>query len=516
MRLLHAKTFKLHSFYGRDIPSYAILSHRWSDPEVVFQDLESVNGVEIARTNVKISGCCAQAARDGYEYVWIDSCCIDKSSSAELSEAINSMFRWYKDAIICYVYMSDVYFSESNPVPNKQSFKSSAWFTRGWTLQELLAPDMIVFYDKSWNEIGTKATLKSIIEETTRITHLFDFSKACIAQKMSWAAMRTTTRVEDEAYCLMGLFGINMPILYGEGMNAFLRLQQEIIKQSDDESIFAWTSSRWSSSSGMLAESPSDFRDGGEVVLMDLKGAPVFPFETTNKGLRIRLQLIPIENPWLYRSGAKQEFFASLRCQWKLNKDPIAIKLRAHMDSPDMFVRIFNDRLYTKPEALDESTRIIYITTPQKSDHEWWMDSNCWFHVVAKDLSDLGYRSKCIRGDRIPSLTSRKLAQNPSLEVKSQEGVAWVIFRKFDSDIFLGMTFENGRPGLQLHHVTDLDDQSALPQPLTGLPMDRTRISLDGELDVSVAVRKVTDSGRDDRPLYQVSITVSKSHDEEG
>ncbi|KAH8600121.1 heterokaryon incompatibility protein-domain-containing protein [Bisporella sp. PMI_857] len=238
MRLLNAKTLKLHSFFGQDIPPYAILSHRWSESEVTFQDVEDEGGIDVARADPKIFGCCAQALKDGWDYVWIDSCCIDKSSSAELSEAINSMFRWYQDALVCYVYLSDV--PGAFNATHSSAFQKSAWFKRGWTLQELLAPETVIFFDQDWIEIGTKATLEDELISITKITHLFDFSEACIAQKMSWAAKRKTSRVEDEAYCLMGIFGINMPILYGEGEKAFLRLQQEIIKMSADESIFAW------------------------------------------------------------------------------------------------------------------------------------------------------------------------------------------------------------------------------------------------------------------------------------
>jgi len=193
---------------------------------------------------------------------------MDKSSSAELSEAINSIFRWYKDAVICYVYMSDVSVKASGSAKDKRAFRRRAWFTRGWALQELLAPDMIVFCDRAWIDIGTKATLESAIKAASNITQLSHFSEVCIAQKMSWAAKRKTTRVEDEAYCLMGIFGVNMPILYGEGANAFFRLQQEILKQSDDESIFAWKSANDldNNRSGILAQNAADFKHAGDII----------------------------------------------------------------------------------------------------------------------------------------------------------------------------------------------------------------------------------------------------------
>ena len=147
----------LKEFYT-NIPSYAILSHRWGDPkeEISFNDLK--NGVDISRKQgyQKLKQCCEKAAKHGLEYVWIDTCCIDKDSSAELSEAINSMFEWYSKSTACYAYLDDVTL-ETGVADESSSFRNSKWWTRGWTLQELLAPSSVIFYDQSWNEIGTKS-----------------------------------------------------------------------------------------------------------------------------------------------------------------------------------------------------------------------------------------------------------------------------------------------------------------------------------------------------------------------
>jgi hypothetical protein len=177
----------------------------------------------------KIRGCCKAAAADGFEYVWIDTCCIDKTSSSELSEAINSMYKWYQEAEVCYVYLADVF-----PDISTSSFAKSRWFTRGWTLQELIAPSSVIFFDAHWRDIGTKASLVKPIAEITGI-HIDALSNGrvsrfSVAQRMSWASRRETTREEDIAYCLLGIFSINMPLLYGEGQKAFLRLQEEIMK----------------------------------------------------------------------------------------------------------------------------------------------------------------------------------------------------------------------------------------------------------------------------------------------
>lgn len=226
---------------------------------------------------------------------WIDSCCIDKTSSAELSEAINSMFDWYRNSQACYAYLSDVNSPCDDPKSLTESLESSKWFTRGWTLQELLAPRWVEFFDLNWNTLGTKSSLQSEIEAITGISHLFDFRNACIAQKMSWASRRETTRIEDEAYCLMGIFEVNMPLLYGEGSNAFVRLQLEILKTSDDESIFAWADrdSGTGDGGGLLATSPVFFRGSAGVRPAEYDSSRP-SYAMTNKGLRLELFLTSI------------------------------------------------------------------------------------------------------------------------------------------------------------------------------------------------------------------------------
>jgi hypothetical protein len=244
MRLIRGNTLELVEFSDSDIPPYAILSHTWGSEEINFQDmskdvLKEVRDQLMSQSKeesyTKIKYCCDQASKDGLEYSWVDTVCIDKSSSSELSEAINSMFRWYSNAVVCYAYLSDVQLKSSE-------MSGSRWFTRGWTLQELIAPRRMLFFTSEWELIGTKESLCEKISIITGIdmrtlrapTTLFSASVAC---KMSWAANRQTTRIEDVAYCLMGLFDVNMPLLYGEGKKAFIRLQEEIIKENDDHSI---------------------------------------------------------------------------------------------------------------------------------------------------------------------------------------------------------------------------------------------------------------------------------------
>lgn len=226
MRLLNTSTLELRNFYNDEIPLYAILSHTWGEDEITFQDLEKPDTWQRPAYS-KLTSCCALALRDGWEYIWIDTCCIDKTSSAELSEAINSMYRWYQDAEICYAYMVDM--TTKSLLTSKMQFHKSRWFRRGWTLQELLAPKIVVFYNESWKELGTKQSLKDQISLATGIDsrHLADPTKASVAAKMSWAANRRTTRTEDIAYCLMGLFDVNMPLLYGEGTQSLHKTSRD-------------------------------------------------------------------------------------------------------------------------------------------------------------------------------------------------------------------------------------------------------------------------------------------------
>ena len=241
MRLLNTRTFRFQEFFDSQIPQYAILSHRWGDEEVTFQDFQTEKEQE-SQGYGKIKQCCGLADSRGFQWVWIDTCCIDSKSSAELSEAINSMYRWYQNANECYVYLSDIIWDHRDRKASKEAFCQSLWFTRGWTLQELLAPANLLFFDCEWKSFGTKRDLSKEISAATgiKVSHMSSHASACVATKMSWLSRRATSRVEDMAYCMLGLFEVNMPPLYGEGKKAFMRLQLEIIKKSEDESIFAW------------------------------------------------------------------------------------------------------------------------------------------------------------------------------------------------------------------------------------------------------------------------------------
>lgn len=243
MRLLDCGDgrFKLTKDLVHDIPRYAILSHTWGPDteEVTFRDLVDGTGEDKIGYE-KIRFCAEQAKRDGLQYFWVDTCCIDKSNNNELSTAINSMFRWYRNAARCYVYLSDI--STTSCENSRQSglawesaFRAHRWFTRGWTLQELLAPASVEFFTQDGRRLGDKRSLEQQIHEITGITvpalRESDLSQFDVEERFRWAETRQTTREEDWAYCLLGIFGIFMPIIYGEGKaHAVRRLKKEIAK----------------------------------------------------------------------------------------------------------------------------------------------------------------------------------------------------------------------------------------------------------------------------------------------
>ncbi|KAI2777450.1 HET-domain-containing protein [Daldinia loculata] len=352
MRLLHVHTRKLEEFNGDSIPPYAILSHTWCKHEITFQDLLKW-GPKILDGYAKIEGCCQQAAKDGLHYVWIDTCCIDKSSSAELSEGINSMFQWYKRSMVCYIYLADVS-AEDDPYELSSEFRRSRWFTRGWTLQETLAPMELVFFDKTWNQIqvgrliraansyrgqnssalpsqekylnrlGLLTLLSDITNIPKKALDTGDFSKFCAAARLAWAANRKTTRVEDVAYSLLGLLEVNMPLLYGEGDKAFLRLQEEIIKSRNDDSLLAWGYRLRPNerpkiyADNVLARSPSDFTHCHSFQSLESdETSPQVPLTTshsamTNIGIQTAIPIRPIDP----KIGV---FMAILRCAFTVD-----------------------------------------------------------------------------------------------------------------------------------------------------------------------------------------------------
>ncbi|KAL5462753.1 hypothetical protein PMIN06_001446 [Paraphaeosphaeria minitans] len=228
----------------KELPDYAILSHTWIDgQEVTFDDLKDTNNAKetdstISEGHRKLRFCAQQAKRDGLDYFWVDTCCINKPDSSELQEAINSMFRWYEHAARCYVYLSDVE-QDTLDEGGESAFKQSRWFTRGWTLQELLAPASVEFFSRNGKRLGDKKSLRHIIHGITGIPvdalHGRQLSEFSISERFSWTDNRQTTREEDAAYCLLGIFGIYMPLIYGERKeHAIRRLKKLVYAASQD------------------------------------------------------------------------------------------------------------------------------------------------------------------------------------------------------------------------------------------------------------------------------------------
>ncbi|KAI1032041.1 hypothetical protein LB504_000095 [Fusarium proliferatum] len=314
MRLLQTKSHEL--FEASDVPvpfpSYAILSHTWISPtdEITYQDMKTrtgdiKNGVYKQKGWSKLRDYCCRAFKDGWDWAWMDTCCIDKTNPADTQEAINAMFRWYQNAGVCYAHLSDVDFvslpddtdldSSTNRlrIAGKNDFIGAKWFTRGWTLQELLAPHYLIFVDRQWRHMGTRESWALEIEKASKIEacHLnafnpTDFSSCSTAMRFSWASGRETTVEEDESYSLLGLFGISLPLIYGEGgRQAFNRLQRQLIHVYHDDSVFAWKSSQSDPKPGIgiLARSVKDFWGASKVTAGQYGNA----YSMTNRGLEI-------------------------------------------------------------------------------------------------------------------------------------------------------------------------------------------------------------------------------------
>ncbi|KAF4457933.1 hypothetical protein F53441_286 [Fusarium austroafricanum] len=410
MRLVNTHKIELEFVDDDKVPEYAILSHTWEQEEILFQDM----GLESAQTKkgyAKLESCCRVARDNGFDYIWDDTCCIDKTSSAELSEAINSMYRYYEEADICYAYLADV--STISDVSN------SRWFTRGWTLQELIAPHEIIFFDKQWRQLGTKSSLVDVITDRTSIpaSILCDSEQletTSIAQRMSWAADRVTTRKEDRAYSLMGIFGINMPLLYGEGEKAFYRLQEEIMRVSDDHSLFAWKYS--GARGGLLAPTPSAFKDSGAIIPWNPFTPYNSPFTMTNKGVHMDAPFIALDT-----SG---HGLCVLHCTNIGQRDKlIAIHLRDAYFTMEHFERCMTDEFH-------------WVNLNNFNLTQYPVRSLC----IRSQAQTIARRSR--RNERVADAPTNKIAAAPSPKsdlslsdaaFSGDEGTVWFLLAQTDA-----------------------------------------------------------------------------------
>jgi len=371
MRLINTDTLMLREFTGSNVPPYAILSHTWDHDEVTFQEMNQLSLAELrqkkGRSFDKIETTCrlAQQHSPGLQWAWVDTCCIDKTSSAELTEAINSMFAWYSMSAVCYVYLFDL---GSNPIGDAaqdtwlKHLAKCRWFLRGWTLQELIASPAIDFFNSDWVHQGTKMSLKKELAEITKIDETVlnnssFLSEVSVAQRMSWAAHRKTTRIEDMAYCLLGIFNVQMPLLYGEAEKSFIRLQEEIIRETNDLSLFAWKVD-WAEGLaqpywGILASCPKYFADCSDI---ELWGDPMHNNECvwTSKGLR----MTPVPDGGL-SFGQRPTYLLSLQCHRRGKKYHLSIYLEQL--GCDLYVRVKANTLRGDGDLSIRRSRIMYI-----------------------------------------------------------------------------------------------------------------------------------------------------------
>ena len=324
LQFVHVPDSEIH----HDNNQYAILSHRWGadEDEISFDDIQLSRDISKKKGLSKLKRFCKLALSEGCRYGWADTCCINKGNSSELEEAINSMYRWYVGSKICIAYLEDV---------PKRQLLSSSWFDRGWTLQELIGPKTMIFCNHDWHIIGTRIELIAELSHKTKIPdsvlrHATKPSACSVAQRMSWAAERITTRVEDRAYSLMGLFDVYMPMIYGERERAFLRLQQHIIQKSKDESIFAWCTEFPGNSktySGLFAPSPSAYVHCSEIIQTRGSGG----FSEVNGELSIPLQIA---------AHSMETYLALLHCTHRAKPDDNVSILITPTSDEAIYVRV--------------------------------------------------------------------------------------------------------------------------------------------------------------------------------
>ncbi|EJT82608.1 hypothetical protein GGTG_02581 [Gaeumannomyces tritici R3-111a-1] len=397
MYLVNVETKKLERFGGAEIPKYAILSHTWGEAseELTFTDISKGNVNKPGVGADKFQGCCRLATGRGVKYVWIDTCCINKGDGEELREAINSMFRWYRDAEVCLVFLADVPPGD-DPKRPQSKFSCSRWFTRGWTLQELLAPSRLVFYGSGWDRLGTKADFCSEIERITSIPRRVlngdaKVQDTSVAQRMSWAASRNTTREEDLAYCLLGIFDVVLPMLYGVGHLAFRQLQEAIMRKTRDDSILAWgfpTNKKGrrlpaaatrggasSSSGGVLATGPSGFAGCGDISGRERSAGDTLDVRGGSLSLRIRLYTLPTTG----------ETFCLLECGPESDKSKVvgiplvAVSGEQPREQPREFVRLEgrHAKLIHRSAAAEAAGEFVYIACEPRPS----LAQGCWFRV---------------------------------------------------------------------------------------------------------------------------------------
>lgn len=458
---------------------YAILSHCWykDRDEVRFKEIEELTS-DLVRQSLrnrpgyqKILQCCKLASKDRLDWLWVDTCCINKESSAELTEAINSMFRWYDRADRCYTYLHDVntdHFPTERNMTNHSDQDSHLetqgwpkWFSRGWTLQELIAPDTVLFFNHDWKLIGNKKHLAADLEDITCIpscvlAYGMDAYRPSIAQIMSWAANRKTKRTEDRAYSLLGLFGVHMPMLYGEGKNAFRRLQLELIRMTNDHSIFAWDrqSAGWSGS--VLADDPSAFWDCDDIVKMEpdqyltalkelnfdekfsISAESLRTYSVTNAGIQISL---PVKRC----RGFNSIFEARLACRHSSDSDslPIGIFLASFKSNS---YRVFGK--FDPTPGTSIQFQPLYLAYREERRR-----STFTFKIDDRAISCGGFVQRCVFPNHVPF-------KDNSITLSNTEDYAIVVYANEDTDVYFAVAVGYFLGHEWLHIVCDRPRQS--------------------------------------------------------
>jgi hypothetical protein len=552
MRLLNAETLEFAEFFDDNVPAYAILSHTWGREEVTYKDMGGPKEQRKAKEGyAKLKGTCELAVDLGFLWIWVDTCCIDKSSSAELSEAINSMYAWYERADVCFAYLSDVSTMDGNIwspdantakdfIKRMEVLKDARWFTRGWTLQELLAPRSIYFYSQDWTPLGTRKSLSREVSQITRIDQsvltralrLHDRS-LCVAKKMSWAARRQTSRTEDMAYSLLGLFGVHIPLLYGEGQKAFIRLQEEIIRVSDDHTIFAWSPLSDFDESGfsLLAPTLECFdSQGGTVIRLERQDFKhQGPFSLTNKGLRITLPIFP--DP----SCNSRSYLAALACRYANDyRGPISLRLSEDKSSPGFYhlapingaargSRLhvdesvgFDVKRYTKTFFI-KRVREDGIPQPSFPDSDDELEdpepyAKCWFRTSFSALSESGIHFAGCFPKQAWSLSSRTLCVPGSRCFN-----AWCLLVA-DEKTVINVAF--GNEPINGHYITvclcPRSPSGAIHhRPSCGIPSDSStnpaRLSL-SDMELEATIKSTVILGED---IFVVDIVCRKDKKDE-
>lgn len=394
MHLLNVRTQLLEDF--SEPPPYAILSHVWQSGEAHRFHEIGTPGVRQKPGYEKVEGCCARALQDGLDYVWIDTCCADATNSVAFSEGLNSSYTCFAQAEVCYVYLHDVEGGDS-PEQQGSTFRRCKWFDRAWTLQELLAPRNVLFFTRDWENIGTKTGLASVISSVTGIhtdalMHPERVPHFSVATRMSWAKGRKSSKPEDRVYALMGLFGVRLPILYGQGeTETFMKLQREIMNasdDSDDHSILAWRSVTGASSlytPSLLADSPDRFVDCGDVHRIPHDHWLEYCTQHSHSGVNPRLGFLPtcrgLQAILPVRSRQPSVFDALLACArgpgvWNGTKyvadldyaDIICIRLQGPTPDVHHYERVDEDRLgaISIRDAQGFALQEVHLSVPQR------------------------------------------------------------------------------------------------------------------------------------------------------